>query len=85
VSRLERLLATIPEHAQRETYRRLVTLLTPAFRDGPDGLVLLKNDGRERRANQTVRELGDLTHQLEPDEIVVDAVVPWGSTNVTAA
>ena len=39
VTRLERLVATIRERAQQETYRRLGTLLTPTLRDRLDALL----------------------------------------------
>jgi hypothetical protein len=69
VTRIERLVATIRERAQQETYSRLGTLLTPSLRDGLDALLQPTSTTGRTPLSWLQREATALTPRAILDEI----------------
>jgi len=69
VTRIERLVATIRERAQQETYRRLGTLLTPTLRAGLDALLQPLSTTGRTWLSWLQREATALTPRAILDEI----------------
>jgi TnpA family transposase len=69
VTRIERLVATIRERAQQETYRRLGALLTPTLRDGLDALLQPTSSTGRTPLSWLQREATALTPRAILDEI----------------